>query len=109
RKSPDRRCPPLPRPRTVRSSMPLTAATPHVYYDHQGTGEPVIAIAGFAASSAVFKPLVDASSDEFRWITYDHPAAGRSSGRAFACTTGAMARSAIEVLDELGIDAAHVA
>jgi pimeloyl-ACP methyl ester carboxylesterase len=89
--------------------MPLTAASPHVYYEDHGSGEPLLAIAGFGSSSAVFQPLVEASSDAFRWITYDHPAAGRSSWRAFACTTGAMARSAIDVLDELGLDAAHIA
>jgi pimeloyl-ACP methyl ester carboxylesterase len=89
--------------------MPLTAAAPHVYYEDKGTGEPLLAIAGFGSSSAVFQLLVEASSDAFRWITYDHPAAGRSSRRPFACTTGAMARSAIDVLDELGIDAAHIA
>lgn len=89
--------------------MPLTAAAPHVYYEDHGTGEPLLAIAGFASSSAVFSPLTDASGDGFRWITYDHPAAGRSSRRAFACTTAVMARSAIDVLDELGLDAAHVA
>jgi 3-oxoadipate enol-lactonase len=89
--------------------MPLTTAAPHVYYEDRGTGQPLLAIAGFGASSAVFAPLIDASGGGLRWITYDHPAAGRSSRRAFACTTAAMARSAIDVLDELGLGAAHVA
>jgi 3-oxoadipate enol-lactonase len=88
--------------------MPLTAAAPHVYYEDHGTGEPLLAIAGFGSSSAVFAPLIDATGEGFRWITYDHPAAGRSSRRAFACTTAAMARSAIDVLDALGLDAAHI-
>jgi pimeloyl-ACP methyl ester carboxylesterase len=89
--------------------MPRTAAAPHVYYEDEVTGEPLLAIAGFAASCAVFAPLIEASRDGLRWITYDHPAAGRSSRRAFVCTTASMARSAIDVLDELGLDTAHIA
>jgi 3-oxoadipate enol-lactonase len=89
--------------------MPLTAAAPRVYYEDHGTGEPLLAITGFGSSSAVFAPLIDASGGALRWITFDHLAAGRSSRRAFACTTGAMARTAVAVLDELGLGSAHVA
>jgi len=43
-----------------------------------------------------------------RWITCDLPASGRSSNRALVCTTGGLALSATRVLDELGLDTAHI-
>ena len=50
-----------------------------------------------------------ASDGGVRWITCDHPGSGRSSKRALACTTGGLALSATRVLDELGLETAHIA
>lgn len=78
-------------------------------YEDRGAGEPLLAIPGFGSSSASFEPIVAASDGGVRWITCDHPGSGRSSKRALACTTGGLALSATRVLDELGLETAHIA
>jgi pimeloyl-ACP methyl ester carboxylesterase len=57
----------------------------------------------------VLDPLAELYATRLRCVTYDNPACGRSSRRAFACTTGQLAAAAIRVLDELDVEAAHVA
>jgi pimeloyl-ACP methyl ester carboxylesterase len=88
--------------------LPLTAATPHLYYEDRGAGEPLLAIVGFAASSAVLEPLAAPYSARFRYITYDHPGTGRSSKRSLPITTAQLAAGAVRLLDELGIESTHV-
>jgi pimeloyl-ACP methyl ester carboxylesterase len=88
--------------------LPLTAATPHLYYEDRGAGEPLLAIVGFAASSAVLEPLAAPYGARFRYITYDHPGTCRSSKRSLPVTTAHLAASAARLLDELGIESAHV-
>jgi 3-oxoadipate enol-lactonase len=95
---------PLPCP-----TVPVTRAAPRVYYEDHGAGEPLLAIPGFGSSSAVFAPIVAVSGGGVRWVTCDLPATGRSSSRALAWTTGGLALSAARVLDELGLDTAHIA
>lgn len=89
--------------------MPLTAARPRLYFDDRGAGDPLLVITGFAVSSAVLEPLVDLYATRLRCITYDHPGSGRSSKRSLPFSTAHLAAAAIRVLDELGIEAAHVA
>jgi pimeloyl-ACP methyl ester carboxylesterase len=89
--------------------MPLTAHPPQLFFEDRGAGEPLLVINGFAVSSAVLDPLADLWSTRFRCITYDHPGTGRSSKRACPVSTAGLAASATRVLDELGIDAAHIA
>lgn len=69
----------------------------------------MLLIAGFGASSAVLEPLVALWSTHFRCITYDHPATGRSSKLACPASTAQLAGAAVRVLDELEIEAAHIA
>jgi pimeloyl-ACP methyl ester carboxylesterase len=89
--------------------VPLTATQPELYFEDRGAGDPLLVITGFAVSSAVLEPLVDLYGTRLRCITYDHPGSGRSSKRSFPFSTAHLAASATRVLDELGIEAAHVA
>ena len=89
--------------------MPRTSNPPRLFFEDRGDGDPLLVIGGFGVSSEVFGPLADLWSTRFRCITYDHPGTGRSSKRACPFTTGALAASAVRVLDELEIEAAHVA
>ncbi|MDX6686195.1 MAG: hypothetical protein QOF86_2323 [Baekduia sp.] len=89
--------------------MALTAAQPKLYFEDRGAGDPLLVITGFAVSCAVLEPLVDLYGTRLRCITYDHPGSGRSSKRSFPFSTARLAAGAIRVLDELGIEAAHVA
>jgi pimeloyl-ACP methyl ester carboxylesterase len=88
--------------------LPLTAAKPHLYYEDRGAGEPLLAIVGFASSSAVLESLATPYGAQFRYITYDHPGTGRSSKCSLPMTTAQLAASATRILDELGIESAHV-
>jgi pimeloyl-ACP methyl ester carboxylesterase len=89
--------------------MPMTASRPRLYYEDHGTGEPVLLITGLGFSSRAFEPLIAATAGQPRWISYDHPATGRSSRRAFAPTTGSLAAHGARVLDHLQLSAAHIA
>lgn len=89
--------------------MPLTITRPELYFEDRGAGDPLLVITGFAVSCAVLEPLVDLYGTRLRSITYDHPGSGRSSKRSFPFSTAHLAASATRVLDELGIEAAHVA
>jgi pimeloyl-ACP methyl ester carboxylesterase len=89
--------------------VPLTATRPPLYFEDRGAGDPLLVIAGFAVSSAVLAPLADLYATRLRCITYDHPGTGRSSKRSLPFSTAHLAASATRVLDELGIEAAHVA
>jgi pimeloyl-ACP methyl ester carboxylesterase len=89
--------------------VPTTAKPPRIFFEERGAGEPLLIISGFGASSAVLRPLAERWATRWRCITYDHPGTGRSSKRACPVSTAALAASATGVLDELGIDAAHIA
>jgi 3-oxoadipate enol-lactonase len=89
--------------------VPLTAAQPELYFEDRGAGDPLLVIVGFAVSSAVLEPLADLYGTRMRCITYDHAGSGRSSKRSFPVSTAQLAAGAVRVLDELGIEAAHVA
>jgi 3-oxoadipate enol-lactonase len=87
----------------------MTTRPPRIFFEERGAGEPLLIISGFAASSAVMRPLAELWATRWRCITYDHPGTGRSSKRTCPVSTAALAASATLVLDELGIDAAHIA
>jgi 3-oxoadipate enol-lactonase len=89
--------------------MPRTSKPPRLFFEDRGDGDPVLVIGGFGVSSAVLDPLADLWSTRLRCITYDHPGTGRSSKRACPISTAGLAASAVRVLDELEIDAVHVA
>jgi pimeloyl-ACP methyl ester carboxylesterase len=80
-----------------------------LFFEDRGDGDPLLLIGGFAVSSAVLDPLAELWSTRLRCITYDHPGTGRSSKRACPVSTAGLAAGAARVLDELEIDAAHVA
>ena len=87
----------------------MTAGEPRLYYEVRGAGEPLLLITGLAVSCAVLAPMAERYAARLRCITYDHPGSGRSSKRSLPFSTPQLAASAIRVLDELEIDAAHVA
>ncbi len=75
-----------------------------------GTGEPVLLVHGFADSAYTWhrnlRALLEAG---FRVIAYDHPGLGESALPAgFRFGVDALAELAVEVLDALGIERAHL-
>lgn len=79
-----------------------------LYWESRGTGEPVLLIHGLGLSGGAWWRTVDALCPTLRVITYDHRGLGRSESLMPAFTTEAMADDAASILDELGLDAAHI-
>lgn len=79
-----------------------------LYWESTGTGTPVLLIHGLGLSGGAWWRTVDALSPTLRVITFDHRGIGRSKSLMPAFTTEAMADDAASILDELGLDSAHV-
>ncbi len=79
-----------------------------LYWESTGTGTPVLLIHGLGLSGGAWWRTVDALSPTMRVITFDHRGIGRSETLMPAYTTEAMAEDAASILDELGLETAHV-
>jgi 3-oxoadipate enol-lactonase len=79
-----------------------------LYWESTGTGTPVLLIHGLGLSGGAWWRTVDALSPTMRVITFDHRGIGRSESLMPAFTTESMADDAVSILDELGLDTAHV-
>jgi pimeloyl-ACP methyl ester carboxylesterase len=74
-----------------------------------GTGDPVLCLHGLGGTKASFLPTVAALADRFRVIAFDFPGFGESD-KPIAATYDApyFARVAVDLLDVLGVERAHV-
>ena len=88
--------------------MPCTSGWPRLYYERRGSGEPLLLITGFTISAAVFEPILPLYEERFDCISYDHRGSGRSSAPPLPTSMPQLAGDAVRVLDELGVDSAHV-
>jgi 3-oxoadipate enol-lactonase len=79
-----------------------------IYWESTGAGEPVLLIGGLGLSGGAWWRTVPVLSRRFRVLTYDHRGVGRSPARTHTYTTAAMADDAASVLDEAGVESAHV-
>ena len=79
-----------------------------LHVEQVGSGEPLLLITGFAISAAVFEPVLPLYGRRFAVTTYDNRGAGRSSGARPGLSMGRLAADAVELMDALGIDSAHV-
>ena len=70
---------------------------------------PILMVMGFAANGRLWGPAIRRSvADGFDVITFDNRGCGRSDTPLRPYTTRAMARDAVAVLDDLGVERAHV-
>lgn len=77
-----------------------------LHVEVQGTGQPVVLMAGLGGLGAFWQPVMDRLADRFMCITFDHPGMGRSA----PCTVHSIEHIAAEVvrmLDQLGLASAH--
>ncbi len=86
-----------------------TVSRPRLHVEDRGDGEPLLAITGWTISSAVFDPIAHLYVPRLRCVSYDHRGSGRSARWVGAVSMALLAADAARVLDELGIEAAHVA
>src|SRR5437764_8859302 len=81
----------------------------HISYLQAGTGDPVVCIHGLGGTKGSFLPTVAALADEYRVIALDLPGFGDSDKPIAAGYDAAYFSDATTALmDELGIDQAHV-
>jgi pimeloyl-ACP methyl ester carboxylesterase len=74
-----------------------------------GTGDPVVCIHGLGGTKASFLPTVAALADSYRVIAFDLPGFGESDKPiAAAYDAPYFADAVTSLMDELGLDSAHV-
>jgi pimeloyl-ACP methyl ester carboxylesterase len=81
-----------------------------LYYEEDGSGEPLLLIMGTAADHRPWAAQVEAFRDHYRVITYDARGTGRSTHPADpeSYSMRALADDAAALLEHLRVDAAHV-
>jgi pimeloyl-ACP methyl ester carboxylesterase/putative sterol carrier protein len=81
----------------------------HISYLQAGTGDPVVCIHGLGGTKGSFLPTVAALADEYRVIALDLPGFGDSDKPiAVPYNASYFADATTALMDELGIDRAHV-
>jgi len=79
-----------------------------LYYEVYGKGRPLLLIAGLGSDSASWLGVTEGFSPHFQVIVFDNRGSGRSALGHQTCTIGRMAQDAINLLDLLKIERAHV-
>lgn len=79
-----------------------------MYYEEHGSGDPLLLIMGLAADSQAWMFQVPDFSAQYRTIAFDNRGVGRSSKPAGAYSIHQMADDAAGLMEQLGIDRAHV-
>jgi pimeloyl-ACP methyl ester carboxylesterase len=80
----------------------------NLYYEIHGSGEPLLLIMGLGANATGWSSQIPAFSREYQVVAFDNRGAGRSDKPNEAYSMGQMADDAHGLLNELGIESAHV-
>ncbi len=87
----------------------LTIDGTDIYYERRGAGEPLLLIQGLGGHSLHWgEDFLGGLEERFELVLYDHRGAGRSGELDVECTIAGLAEDAVALLDELGIESAHV-
>ncbi len=81
-----------------------------IYVEEHGNGEPLLLIMGTGADHRFWAAQVPAYSEQHRTIVYDARGVGRSTvpDDPTTCSMAVMADDAVQLLDVLGIESAHI-
>jgi pimeloyl-ACP methyl ester carboxylesterase/molybdopterin/thiamine biosynthesis adenylyltransferase len=79
-----------------------------LYYKQEGEGKPLLMISPLGADSSFWARQTQDLCRRFRVITFDNRGAGESSRCNGQCSTELMAEDAIQLLEHLGIESAHI-
>jgi 3-oxoadipate enol-lactonase len=85
-----------------------TNAGNEIYWDEQGSGEPVLLAMGHGWDARMWWPLVPPLAERYRVIRFDNRGIGRTrwDGKPFLIDD--LAADAFAVLDAAGVDRAHI-
>ncbi|MBI3965073.1 MAG: alpha/beta fold hydrolase [Chloroflexi bacterium] len=81
---------------------------PRLHYEEQGAGEPLLLIGGLGKDASIWYRLAPLLARQFRVITYDQRGTGLSGDDGRLFSIGDLADDAARLLDELGLERAHV-
>lgn len=100
---------PNPAPSLV-SGSPTPRFAGGLAYETAGSGEPLLLVHGVASSRGAFNPVIELLAQHYRVIAVDLPGHGDSpvSARPGPLTPGMQALAVANLLDDLGIQRAHL-
>jgi len=78
-----------------------------LYYESHGFGDPVLLIPGLGSDAGTWLPFVEAFP-QYKTIILENRGSGRSTRQITNITTEQMAEDAVALLDQLGVERAHV-
>ena len=79
-----------------------------LYYEVHGDGEPLLCVAGLTCDTLVWIPQIQAFAAAYRTVIFDNRDAGQSSMAEPGYEIADMARDAVALADELGLDSFHL-
>src|SRR2546423_4355821 len=79
-----------------------------IAWESQGAGEPVLLIHGLGYARWGWEPVAEPLAERFGLLLFDNRGIGASEIPPGPYTARAMAEDAVSVLDEAGVDSAHV-
>lgn len=79
-----------------------------LYYEEQGSGEPLLLIMGWGGNAASWEPQLSGLAEHFRVITFDNRGAGRSSAPDEPYSIVQMACDTARLMEALEVRRAHV-
>jgi 3-oxoadipate enol-lactonase len=79
-----------------------------IVWEERGSGQPLLLIQGLGYARWSWEPIVPGLAERFRVISFDNRGIGESDKPAGPYTAREMAGDALQVLDEAGVDRAHV-
>jgi 3-oxoadipate enol-lactonase len=89
--------------------MPVATVGPYeLYYVEAGSGFPMVLIHGLAGDHKAWAPQMDTWERDHRVIAFDNRGAGSSTQVDEPISTEDMARDTLGLMDELGVERAHV-
>jgi len=80
----------------------------HIAWERQGGGEPLLLIHGLGYARWGWEPVLPGLAERFDVISFDNRGIGESAAPPGPYTVEEMAADAVQVLDEAGVDRAHV-
>ena len=98
------------RAQVITGKVPVGNLGHELYYEVQGTGEPVVLIHGLTLDLRQWNAQVDALAEKYQVIRYDVIGHGKSSGLSSGLPIGSVRdwEYLRELLDELEVNKAHV-
>jgi aminoacrylate hydrolase len=79
-----------------------------LYYEEQGSGEPLMLVPGLGGVGAAFAKQLPELSRHYRVIVHDHRGCGQSDQPVMKYSVEQMARDVLRLMDALKIERAHL-